>query len=122
MRFASLFAAGFLALTPAYAHEGFHHAAAGAGFAEGFMHPLGGADHMMALALAGMIAALLWSNRHRALGGMFTAGVTALLALYQFLTHGMTGMELAGFTSAALLMQFAGFLTARIIMRLRAWS
>ena len=53
----SIFAAALaVAATPALAHTGAHSVS---GFAAGFLHPLAGSDHMLAMVGAGLFAALL---------------------------------------------------------------
>ncbi|MBM6580671.1 HupE/UreJ family protein [Microvirga sp. BT689] len=53
----SIFVAALaVAATPALAHTGTHSVS---GFAAGFLHPLGGFDHMLAMVGAGLFAALL---------------------------------------------------------------
>jgi urease accessory protein len=71
----------FLALTaPAFAHTG--HGAAGS-FVQGFVHPLGGIDHVLAMVAVGFYAAMiagraLWLLPPAFLGAMAFAGALGL--------------------------------------------
>jgi urease accessory protein len=56
MRYLSLALVGLLAATPAAAHTG---VGGTAGFAHGFLHPVGGLDHVLAMVAVGLFAWLL---------------------------------------------------------------
>jgi urease accessory protein len=55
LRLAYLVLANILMITPALAHTGFGETT---GFAQGFVHPVGGIDHVLAMVAVGLIAAL----------------------------------------------------------------
>lgn len=77
-------AAVLAAATPAFAHT--YGGAVGGGFAQGFLHPLGGLDHLLAMVAVGIWAAQLGG---RALGFVPAAFVAAMVG------GGIAGM--AGF-------------------------
>ena len=56
MRFLALIFAAALTITPALAHNGMGDTT---GLAHGFMHPVGGMDHVLAMVAVGLFAALL---------------------------------------------------------------
>ena len=55
LRFSCLVLSTLLMLTPALAHTG---VGSTIGFANGFMHPVGGIDHVLAMVAVGLFAAL----------------------------------------------------------------
>lgn len=75
-------AAAALVATPALAHTGFGH---GAGFADGFAHPLGGPDHLLAMVAVGLLAAQLGG---RAMGLVPAAFVLAAAGGFALATAG----------------------------------
>jgi len=79
--------AGVFSLAPAlaFAHTGHGDAA---GFSHGFMHPIGGLDHVLAMVAVGIFAANLGGRALWAVPATFVA----LMAFGGFL--GMTGLEL----------------------------
>jgi urease accessory protein len=76
-----------LVAAPAIAHTGSHDHG---GFAVGFMHPLGGADHLFAMLAVGLWAALLGGHAVRRLVLLFP------LAMALGATLAMTGVSLPG--------------------------
>lgn len=60
--------------TAALAHQGFHHAD---GFVSGLLHPLGGADHLLAALLAGGLAVSLGGRALAGLPALFVAALAA---------------------------------------------
>jgi urease accessory protein len=58
MRFVSVFLATLFAATAAFAHPG-HGIAGASGLAYGFLHPLGGLDHILAMVGVGLFASFL---------------------------------------------------------------
>jgi len=82
----SIFAAVLAgAATPAVAHTGIHSVS---GFAAGFLHPLGGLDHMLAMIGVGLFAALLGRGALLAVPASFVLMMMAGGAL------GMAGVEI----------------------------
>lgn len=67
-KYVILAAALAVAATPAFAHTGTHMTS---GFAAGFLHPLGGIDHMLAMVGVGLFAALLGRSALIAVPGSF---------------------------------------------------
>ena len=68
MRFTLIALAALSAATPALAHTGAHSVS---GFAAGFLHPLGGLDHVLAMIGIGLFAALLGRGALFAVPGSF---------------------------------------------------
>lgn len=77
-------AAAALAATPALAHPGGHHVH---GFEYGFMHPVGGMDHVLAMVAVGLFAALLGGPAVWAVPAAFVAMMLVGFGL------GVTGLE-----------------------------
>lgn len=77
--------AGLFVSTAAYAHTGHGEAS---GFASGFMHPVGGLDHVLAMIAVGVLAFVAGGRALLVLPASFMAAMLAGGVL------GMTGMEL----------------------------
>ena len=100
----------YLAATaPAFAHVGVEHTH---GFAQGFLHPIGGLDHVLAMVAVGLFAAHLGG---RALW-LVPATFVALMALGGFV--GMSGVEIpfveAGIATSIVVLGFMVALQASV--------
>ncbi|MFC7475271.1 HupE/UreJ family protein [Dankookia sp. GCM10030260] len=78
MRAPLLLGAALLLPLPAFAHvgDGLHH-----GLLAGFLHPLGGADHLLAMVMVGLWAGLSGGAARLALPGAFLGAMLAGFAL-----------------------------------------
>jgi urease accessory protein len=77
--------AAAVSATPALAHTGGHILP---GFADGFLHPIGGADHVLAMVTVGLFAAMLGGRTVWAVPGTFVGMMLVGGAL------GMNGIQL----------------------------
>jgi urease accessory protein len=103
-----LAAALTMAATPAFAHTGMHMTS---GFAAGFLHPLGGIDHMLAMVGVGLFAALLGRSALIAVPGSF---------VLMMLVGGALGM--AGFNIPAIEAAIAASVVAVGAVVALGWS
>jgi urease accessory protein len=85
MKRLALAAAAAVSATPALAHTGGH---VFPSFMDGFLHPLGGADHVLAMVTVGLFAAMLGGRAVWAVPATFVAMMLVGGAL------GLTGVEL----------------------------
>ena len=109
---------GVFALAAAFGPAAFAHAGAhlpGAGFVDGLAHPFLGADHVALMLCVGLWAAGLGRRAALALG---TAGLLQALLHATALGQAAAPVPLAaGFVTATLLLQLAGFGLGRLALR-----
>jgi len=109
----TLAAAALVISLPAFAHPG--HGDAQAGFLAGFLHPLSGADHMLA-----MLAAGTWSVRQNRGGEVLPAAFLAMLLLGAL--SAVAGLRIPGLeTGIAATVALSGCLLAAAI-RMPVWT
>lgn len=98
---------------PAFAHPG--HGDAQSGFLAGFLHPLSGADHLLA-----MLAAGIWSVRQKGGDALLPAAFLAMLLLGAL--SAMAGLRIPGLeTGIAATVALSGCLLAAAI-RMPVWA
>lgn len=106
-------ATALIACLPALAHPG--HGDTQAGFLAGFLHPLGGADHLLA-----MLAAGIWSARQRDGGKGLPAAFLAMMFLGAL--SAVAGLRIPGLeTGIAATVALSGCLLAAAVS-MPAWA
>lgn len=95
MRFLSAFTITLFAAAAVQAHTGAHIGAAGGtgGLAHGFLHPLGGLDHLLAMVGVGLFASFLGGRALWLVPASFVA-MMAVGGLLGFAGVGLAGVEL----------------------------
>jgi hydrogenase/urease accessory protein HupE len=106
-----------LAPTAALAHAGH---GAGAGFVHGFLHPLGGLDHVAATVAAGVFAFLLLRRAPRLVPAAFAVTMAAAFALADLPPQAADMAYASGFVAAIALLQACGMALAASTRA--AWS